>query len=152
MIEHFHYLQKVPSCSFVISRLLYPRPSEATDDIPLLNFNFNLIRTLNMRHILLTDVYVCNTVLQSNLNVVEISYSSCISETSCLLIRNSHFPFLQPPETTRVFSASMSLTIVAALRPSWAVLVVPEPLQLLASLFGFEYMSEVFSERILALG
>lgn len=84
-------------------------------------FYFTVVGTLRMRPPKNRLLSVRHGIVLYRRNVVQhVSRmsSSCITEISYPLISNSPSPLLQPLATTVLFFASVSLTIVVALRPS----------------------------------
>lgn len=77
------------------------------------SFGFIVVRTLNTTPSFLTHFRAYSTVLLSTDKTYSTSLefiSSCLAETPCVLISNSHFP--QPLATAVSLSDSMNLTIL----------------------------------------
>ena len=79
-------------------------------------FYFIAARTLNMSSTLLTNVlsaqYSIATYRHKVVQHISRMYSSCITDTLCLLISNSSFPLPQPLATTILLSEFLSLAIL----------------------------------------
>lgn len=94
-MEHFYYPQIVSLCSFVTSLLLYGWSSAAMDYFSfifiLIYFDKNTLHGIYPLNIFLGVQYHIAKYMHNVLQ--QISYLSCISETSCPLISDSWLPY-----------------------------------------------------------